>query len=117
MKDLTFENGDLLTDWIEGNKVISNSVKRRLGTPPAVYARAVKTLEGTKLLDTNFGSSLRQYLSYPNSEFNNVDFTEVVEDSLSLDPDIIVNSVEVSGTNIKVLFKSLSADSEILTTI
>ena len=117
MKDLTFENGDLLASWVEVNSVISNSVKRRLGTHPVVYARAVKTSGGTELVDTNFGSNLRQYLSYPDSEFGNVDFVDVVEESLSSDPDITVNSVEVSGTNIKVLFKSFSADSEILTTI
>lgn len=117
MKDLTFENGDLLPDWIEGNKVISNSVKRRLGTHPLVYARAVKSSEGTKVLDTSYGCTIRQYLSYPDSEFSNVDFVGVVEESLATDPDITVRSVEVSGTNIKVLFTSFSADTEILTTI
>jgi hypothetical protein len=117
MKDLTFENGDLLTTWVEGNTAISNSVKRRLATHPVTYSRAVKVSEGTKLLDTNFGSNLRQYLSYPDSEFGTIDFAEIVLESLSSDADINLRSVEVDGTNIKIIFKSLSADREILTTI
>jgi hypothetical protein len=116
MKDLTFENGDLLADWIEGNNVISISVKRRLGTLPLTYARAIKTSEGTKVIDTTFGSNLRQYLSYPDRELNNIDFADVVEESLSSDPDITVKSVEVAGNNIKVLFKSSTANNETLAT-
>lgn len=117
MKDLTFENGDLLTNWVESNTAVSNSVKRRVGTHPLTYARAVKTSEGTELVDTNFGSNLRQYLSYPDSEFGNIDFADVVSESLSPDADITVKSVEVDGTNIRITFKSLSASDEILTII
>ena len=118
MKDLTFtEQGDLNLQWIEGAEVLSKSVKRRLATNPSSYARVVRTETGTQEIGTTFGSTLNQYIAYPDNEFNQSDISEIIAESLKEDSRISLRGVSVQDTNIEVVFTPLDSQDVLVASI
>lgn len=107
MRSITFNDGDLVLDWVYDTKVIRQEVVTRLGTANAAYSRYVliTTLDSKNnpvyevvQADPNYGCDLRYLLSTPESNLDELTISNMVETSLSLDPRVSLLSCSYIGS-------------------
>lgn len=97
-QDLSIDNGDFKT--ITGTALIKAALIRRLGTPEYGYRRWVRSAEGLREIDIEYGDRVFLYLSAPNTPSNVEQVRLAIFNCMAGEQRIDVIRVEVQPTTV-----------------
>ena len=108
-------NGDLTIDSdgdiksVTGANNLASSLRRRLTTAPQGYSRLIKDPDSYAAIDSNYGSSLTNYLSMPLDEGMLMDMLQIVEavvmqDSRIQNVQASITSTTLNSTDMQVYY-------------